>query len=233
MKSQYIQLDESYDDYAKDIATLRKKHDKIKNKVDELDKQFSVIANRIELYIKNVVWKDYSYKKYTFLISCNEKPHHLKFFLKENVTIAREQYEEKCEDEDTTFDEELETVDDEFLFETVFGVADLDEMEADYNDMITFLIEHSGTPSFDHTLTSSQEATINELAQQLDSVEKKFQYAKEKQNELSEAYDSCMMTIIETLEDDDDYDFNREVHEIVTSKDSNTMRWHLYYCLPD
>lgn len=221
----YTELNSDYDNLAKYIAKIARQIDKVNEKIKELDNDYQIQLNRLELYIKNEFWDKYSIKKHSFLMTTDK---HFKFYTQKKMKSATAKYEAVQEENDVDdFDEEFN-----MLFSEDYGL-DFEEEEAkkkqQFNEKVEFLEKELGRALFSVEVNSKQENTIGGIILQNEELEEKYRFAKEKLTNLQQEYDDCMNEIVSKLVDDTGYDFNIDTDEIMAVRDEDTMLWHLIY----
>lgn len=215
-KPTYNLLSEDYNRFAKDIAKFTKKHNKLKEKLLEIDEEFQIILNRIVMYTKNEFWNKYNYKKYTFLIAEEESAHQILFIKKDEFEVAHEKYEAMQEDK-------KDILEDDFCF------GNSDDEEENVNDIINFIQENVSKIYHKCPINYKQENTIKSIIQQVDQLEDKQDYIKEIMKEFETDYNDCMGEVFARLEMDNECDFNIDTDELITILDDKTMTWRLAY----
>lgn len=216
-KPDYIQLSDDYNELASDVASITKKHEKLKAKLDEIDAEFTIYLNRLVIYIKNEFWNKYSYKKHTFLIANNDDKKLIRFFDQKDMKIAKAKYDSEQEDKKDVLEDDFNFFDD-----------DIDDKK-EFDNMIDFLQNNISTVKYECEINHKQENTIQKLTIDTDRIEEKYHYAKTIMRDLENDYTDCMSEIISRLEEDENYDFNMDTDEIMSVRNEETMTWHLIY----
>lgn len=217
---EYIQLDSSYDDMAKEIAMITKQHNKLQQKSKELSKELKIKLNQISLYFRNEFWEDYSYKKHIFMIDKND----LLFYNTKEMKIAQAKYDATQEDKDT-FDEDFNSDTEDILDFSSTTKSDDNE----YNNMVTFLKKELKEPIFEIKINPKQKITVNRLINRKEKLDKKFIYATQQMQYLQQDYGEAIEEIIDRLQEDKKYNFNYDTDEIMSVRDKKTLLWHLIY----
>lgn len=218
---EYIKLDSSYDDMARDFAELVRQHSKASKKIEEIKGELDILYNRLTLYCKNEFFNKYSSKKHSFIIEKDT----IYFYKEKDLKRAKQRYEDYVND---TYDFDQE-------FEEMYNMdfMDIDELaqqdNKNYHKMVNFLIKNLGKPEYKCQINAKQKNSLNNIIRSCLNVEEKHNYMKQRISDLEADYTDCLNEILHQIQDDDNYEFDYEKDELVSVKDVKTGSWHLIY----
>lgn len=224
----YTILDESYNEPAKLFATLVKMNVKMNVKLKELYKKVMQANERLNLYIRNSFWINFDTNKHSTIIDEDN----ICFFYLKDVSELKIKFNDLLLDRDDYFNnlfnhqymEQVMSFDDFLL--------DENESQEEYNEkklLVDFIQKNIKKPLFKSKLTKQQHKTINSLTNKCHNSEDKRQFALAQLEDMQDDYNQFYESLIAKLIEDEHYDFDKDLDEIMIAKNKKTDEWNIVF----
>jgi len=217
----YTTLDENYDVYAKSLALLNKQIQKFDDYKEKIAQDVAIIYRRLELYVKNEFWNNYSTDLHTFLITNDQK---FKIFPQEEFKSINAKYDFIESDKDFISQDLDEVFNIDFDFE-----MDFNNEEKSRHDKIDFVDKHIKTVLFCCDINKKQQNTLDNIVNSYKELFEKKNYICSRKDEATTEYEDLLDELTMKLMDDEHYDFNIDEDSIMTVREEDSYIWHIIY----
>ena len=201
---------------------------KTNEKIKELDKKVMQATERLNLYIRNSFWINYDTNKHSTSIDEDD----ICFFYLKDVSELKNKFNDSLLDRDDYFNnlfnnqymEQSMSFDDSFL--------DKNESQEEYNEkklFVDFLHKNIEKPLFKSKLTKQQHKTIDFLIDKCYNSEDKRQFALAQLEDMQDDYNQFYESLLAKLIEDEHYDFDKDLDEIMIAKNKKTNEWNIVF----